>query len=82
MNKYERVGGTALWDGDEMASLREILRLYEVGFRHSPRHFKGNSFKVESDGVRLVVVGTVKPHIKKRYRVVGVIKRGRTYKRA
>ena len=54
--------------------LSEILRNYDVGFRHSPRHFYPNSFQVEQQERRLVLVAKVKRHMRKNYRIVGVLK--------
>lgn len=58
-------------------NFKEIERDYVVGLRHNPDEFYPNSFRVEAEGRRLVVVGVVKRHIKKHYRIVGIIKRNR-----
>lgn len=58
-----------------MAHLSEILRHYEVGFRHSPKHFYPNSFQVEMEQRRLVLVARVKRHVGKNFRIVGVVRR-------
>jgi hypothetical protein len=55
-------------------NLQELQRMYKIGFRHNPKHFYGNSFRVEPEENRLVVVGTVKRHVRKRFRIVGVVK--------
>lgn len=47
------------------------------GLRHNPKDFYPNSFNVETEGRRLVVVGIAKRHIRKRFRIVAVIKRAR-----
>lgn len=54
--------------------LDQVLKAYHVGYRHSPDHFYPGSFEVESDGKRLILVAVVKRHIKKRYRIVGVLR--------
>jgi hypothetical protein len=54
--------------------LSEIEKNYDIGFRHNPSHFYPNSFQVEHQERRLVLVAVVKRHIKKRYRIVGVLK--------
>lgn len=55
--------------------LTEILRRYEVGFRHNPKHFLPNSFVVEREERRLVLVARVKRHVGKNFRIVGIIRR-------
>lgn len=54
--------------------LQEIERDYRVGFRHNPKHFYPNSFNVETEGRRLVLVAVVKRHLRKRIRIVGILK--------
>lgn len=56
-------------------NLKELLHHYEVGFRHNPKQFYGNTFEVEPQENRLVVVAVAKKHIKKKFRIVGVVKR-------
>lgn len=54
--------------------LYEVLRDYRLAPRHNTKHFYPNSFNVEIQDRRLVLVGIVKRHIKKRYRIVGILK--------
>lgn len=54
--------------------LDQILRDYRPGYIHNPDEFYPNSFRVETEGRRLVLVAVVKRHIKKRYRIVAVLK--------
>jgi hypothetical protein len=54
--------------------LSEITKQYEIGFRHSPSHFYPNSFEIERQERRLVLVAVVKRHVGKRFRVVGILK--------
>lgn len=54
--------------------LTEILRHYEVGYRHNPKQFYPNSFEVECVQRRLVLVAQVKRHVRKNFRVVGILK--------
>lgn len=57
--------------------LQRILQDYDIGFRHNPKQFYPNSFRVEMEERRLVLVAKVKRHIKKRFRVVGIVKERR-----
>lgn len=57
-----------------MANLREIQRHYDISYRHNPKHFYGNSFAVEHTEKRLLLVAVVKRHVRKRFRVVGVLR--------
>jgi hypothetical protein len=60
-----------------MAKLREIeyeYKDYRVGLRHSPDDFYPNSFHVETEGRRLIIVAVAKKHIRKKFRIVGVLK--------
>lgn len=54
--------------------LKDVEIEYRVGYRHNPKQFYGNSFRVENEGRRLVLVGVVKRHVGKRYRIVGILK--------
>lgn len=53
---------------------RDIASKYKVGLRHNPKHFYTNSFRIELDGSRLVIVAVPKKHLRKRFRIVGFIK--------
>ena len=55
-------------------NLKELMHHYDIGFRHNPKQFYGNSFQVERHEKQLVVVGVAKKHLKKRFRIVGVVK--------
>ena len=57
--------------------LSEITKEYRVGYRHNPSHFYSNSFQIEFQDRRLVLVAVVKRHIGKRFRVVGILKEKR-----
>lgn len=48
---------------------------YHVGYRHNPKQFYPNSFQVEYCDGKLVLVGRVKRHIGKKFRIVGILKR-------
>lgn len=52
----------------------QVLRDYRVAWRHNPRHFYPKSFRIEREGRRLVLTGTVKRRCGKGYRVVGILK--------
>lgn len=54
--------------------LAEIQAKYRLAKRHNPDDFYPNTFRVETEGSRLVLVGVVKRHLKKRYRIVGILK--------
>lgn len=57
--------------------LRDIENRYEeyrVALRHNPDDFYPNTFDVETEGQRLVLVAVAKKHIRKRYRIVGILK--------
>lgn len=58
-----------------VAKLKDIEEEWELGYRHSPKHFYPNSFSLEGGPGRLYVVGITKRHIKKNYRIVAVVKR-------
>jgi hypothetical protein len=57
--------------------LEALLKEYDVGFRHNPKQFYANSFRVENIDTKLVVVAVVKRYIGKNFRIVGVVKRRR-----
>lgn len=59
--------------------LTEILRHYDVGFRHNPKQFYPNSFQVEQQQRRLVLVAVVKRHVGKNFRIVGIVRRVKTH---
>ncbi len=52
----------------------QVLKSYRVGLRHNPKHFYANSFQIERQERRLVLVAVVKRHVGKRFRIVGVLK--------
>lgn len=52
----------------------EATKGFRVGLRHNPRHFQTNSFRVETEGNRLVLVAVVKRKMRKRFRIVGILK--------
>lgn len=54
--------------------LDEVQKYYRIAYRHNPKHFYPNSFQVESGERSLVLVAVVKRHVKKRFRIVGVLK--------
>lgn len=57
--------------------LNRILQDYDIGFRHNPKQFYPNSFRVEMEERRLVLVAVAKKHLGKRFRIVGVVKERR-----
>lgn len=57
--------------------LSEIIKDYEVGYRHNPKHFYPNSFRIEQQERRLVLVAVVKKHIGKNFKIVGILKEKR-----
>jgi len=54
--------------------LDQLPKEYRLACIHNPRHFYPNSFEVEANGPRLLVVGRVKKHLRKGYRLVAVLK--------
>jgi hypothetical protein len=54
--------------------VKQIAEQYHISYRHNPKQFVRNSFQVETEGDRLVLVAVVKRHIKKRFRIVGILK--------
>lgn len=54
--------------------LDEIKEKYRLGLVHNPNHFYPNSFEIEEDGIRLILTGRVKGHIKKGFRIVAILK--------
>lgn len=57
--------------------LREIqfeYSEYRLALRHNPDDFYPNTFGVEIEGPRLILVAVPKKHKRKRYRVVGILK--------
>lgn len=54
--------------------LYQILGDYRLAQRHNPKHFYPNSFDIEILENRLVLVGVVKRHVGKRFRIVGILK--------
>jgi hypothetical protein len=57
--------------------LRKEYQDYVLALRHNPEHFYPSSFAVEQSDKHLVVVAVVKRHIRKNFRIVGVLKRRR-----
>jgi hypothetical protein len=53
---------------------KDITAVYRVALRHNPDHFYPNTFEIETEGHRLVLVAVAKKHLKKRLRIVGVLK--------
>lgn len=54
--------------------LADLERDYHVGFRHNPKQFYPNSFRIEVEGRRLILIGAPKRHLHKRFRVVAILK--------
>lgn len=54
--------------------LNEILRNYRLAQRHNPKHFYPNTFEIEIKDSRLVLVAVVKRHVRKKFRIVGILK--------
>jgi len=55
--------------------LDQIPKEYRLAVIHNPKQFYPNSFGIEGAGQRLLLVGRVKRHLKKGYRIVGILKR-------
>lgn len=56
----------------------QIAKKYHVAKIHDPEQFYPNSFAIEPDGHRLLLVAVVKRHVKKRFRIVGILKAPKT----
>lgn len=54
--------------------LKDIQAKYKIGLRHNPDHFYPNTFEIETEGRRLILVAVAKKHIQKRLRIVGILK--------
>lgn len=56
--------------------LDQATRGYHVSYIHNPKHFQSNSFDIsetERPG-HIVLVGRVKRHVRKRFRIVAILK--------
>lgn len=47
---------------------------HRPAYVHNPKDFYPNSFRVEVEGRRLILVGVVKRHLKKNFRIVAILK--------
>lgn len=54
--------------------LQDACQGFRLCKRHNPKHFYPNSFRVESANGRTVLVGRPKKHLRKNYRIVGILK--------
>lgn len=57
--------------------LDQVMRIYSecrLAQCHNPEHFYPNSFDVQMQDGRLVVVAVPKRRVKKNFRIVGVLK--------
>lgn len=54
--------------------LSQIQEDYRICTVHNPKQFYPNSFQVAKEGGRVILIGRVKRHIRKSFRIVAILK--------